>query len=50
MNLNDVLVGKGIDPVHVLVMRHRPPHGESPISKGISGNRPKDCAIGMIDA
>jgi len=24
MNLNDLLVGKGIDPQHVLVLRHRP--------------------------
>jgi hypothetical protein len=24
MNLNDLLLGKGIDPRHVLVFRHRP--------------------------
>jgi hypothetical protein len=24
MNLNDLLKGKGIDPQHVLVLRHRP--------------------------
>jgi len=24
MNLNDLLMGKGIDPQHVLVFRHRP--------------------------
>jgi hypothetical protein len=25
MNLNDLLLAKGIDPKHVLVLRHRPP-------------------------
>jgi len=28
MNLNDLLAGKGIDPQHVLVMRHRPSEPE----------------------
>ncbi len=31
MNLNDLLLGKGIDPKHVLVLRHRP--WEPPLNK-----------------
>lgn len=28
MNLNDLLLGKGIDPRHILVLRHRPNESE----------------------